>query len=106
MLPDGWVIDGELYHLNTALLRGWCERMGIADASRRLELAGLEILDSEVITAMIEAIRHLLHRISVLTVVHAPHLLSHTSTGLACLRKVVWGGGLSLVEPRQEEPYG
>jgi len=100
--PDGWVIEGELDRHNTDSLLAWCESIDAVPGERILELAGLEILDAEGIAATIETIRRLLQRNPALIITHAPHLLSHTLYRIGLLE----GGRLSLIEPRQEEPYG
>lgn len=100
---DGWMIDGELDHLNRAELLAWCEGLTRVQKARTLELAGLEILDAEGVAAAIEAMRLLMQRTPALTIRHAPHLLSHTLYRVGMLEA---GGRLTLVEPRQEEPYG
>lgn len=102
-LSDGWAIEGELDRLTTASLRSWSEGIYAAEGARLLELAELEIVDSEAIGAAIDAIRLLVQRTSTLTIAHAPHLLAHTLYRLGMLET---GGRLSLFEPRQEEPYG
>jgi len=100
---DGWTIDGELDYLNRSELLVWSEGLTKVQVALTLELAGLEILDAEGVIAAIEAIRLLLQRTSVLSVSHAPHLLSHTLYRIGMLEA---GTRLTLVEPRQEEPYG
>ena len=100
---DGWMIDGELDHLNRTELLVWCEGLAKVQEARTLEFAGLDILDAEGVVAAVEAIRLLLQRTPALTISHAPHLLSHTLYRIGMLEA---GGRLTLVEPRQEEPYG
>lgn len=101
--PDGWAIEGELDRLTGASLRAWCEPIEAVAEPRTLELAGLEIPDADGIAVAIEVIRQLLLRTPFLTIAHAPHLLAHTLYRLGILEP---GGRLSLLEPRQEEPYG
>lgn len=103
MKSDGWVIDGELDHHNTAALRAWCERIPAVQDAYTLELGGLDILDAEGGAAAIDAIRLLLQRTPTLIIAHAPHLLSHTLYRLGMLES---DARLDLFEPRQEEPYG
>lgn len=103
MTSDGWGIDGELDLHNAASLRAWCERITAVQDARTLELGGLDILDSDGVTAAIDAIRLLLQRTPTLIVAHAPQLLSHTLYRLGMLES---DARLDLFEPRQEEPYG
>lgn len=101
--PAGWAIDGELDHRNTLVLHAWCEEISELHEPRMLDLAGLEIHDSEGIGAAVDAVRKLLQHTPALTILHAPHLLAHTLYRIGMLEP---GGRLELVEPRQEEPYG
>lgn len=101
--PDGWEIEGELDRHNASSLRAWCVQIENVNEPRTLELSGLELLGSEALTAAIESIRLLLQRTPALTIIHAPHLLSHTLYRLGMLEP---GMRLNLVAPRQEEPYG
>lgn len=103
ILPAGWAIEGELDRHNVAALNDWYRTIVTVQGQHTLELAGLEILDAAGSTAAIECIRQLLRCSSTLTVTHAPHLLAHTLYRIGMLEP---GSRLSLVAPRQEEPYG
>jgi len=67
------------------------------------DLNDLEIIDSEGANAAIDVIRLLLQRTPHLFLRHAPHILAHTLYRIGLLET---GSRLTLLEPREEEPYG
>lgn len=68
----------------------------------QLDLLQLDLLDTGSVLGMHKLLRSLANRFRPLIILHAPQILAHTLYRAGDLQRP----GLSLVEPRQEEPYG
>lgn len=67
-----------------------------------IELADLDCLDGQSISALVEIVRQHLSAGAAVTVHHAPQMLAHTFYKIG----LISNPRFELIAPRQEEPYG
>jgi len=98
-----WHVEGDIDSESAVSLYRWCEGLPVSDTPLECDLSDLEVVDSAGANAAIDVIRQLLQRSPHLFLRHAPHVLAHTLYRIGMLET---GSDLTLLEPREEEPYG
>lgn len=103
LLPGAIRLAGELTAEEGATLAQWFNTLPPQDASPKLELFDLEIVDGVAATHAVNIVRSLLHRYAEVTLEGAPQLLAHNLYRVGLLYD---GAPLHLIATREEEPYG
>lgn len=97
-------ISGDLTRDNANEFERNIATQPLFETEATLELFDLDIDDGVAASAAINGIRHVLNRVTQLTIVGAPQVLAHTLYRVGMLEGE--GARVLLKDTREEEPYG